>query len=273
MNHEKFVADIFNVKNKTIIITGSAGRVGSKFSETLGNAGANLVLIDTDITKNRKLGKKLSKNGVKSLVLQTDISQESQLKDMIKEVRQKFKTIDVLINNAHYVKRDHPDLNTKFEKFPLDLWDEMINVNFRSLFLCCKIIGNEIIKQKNTGSIVNISSIYGITGADQRIYGKSKLNSPAFYAVTKGGMVNFTRYLASYWAKNMIRVNTLTLGGVYDKELHKDKKFVKNYSEKTMIGRMSNKEDYDGAILFLASDASRYMTGSNVIVDGGWTAW
>ena len=127
-------------------------------------------------------------------------------------------------------------------------------------------------KKQSNGVIVNISSIYGIQGSDQRIYGKSRLNTPSFYALTKGGMVNFTRYLAAYWNRKNIRVNTLTLGGVLDKKLQ-NKTFIKNYSEKTMIGRMANKEDYDGALLFLCSDASSYMTGSNLIINGGWSAW
>ena len=129
-----------------------------------------------------------------------------------------------------------------------------------------------MLRQKN-GTIVNISSIYGISGADQRIYGKSRLNSPVFYAATKGAMVNLTRYLAAYWHGKNIRVNTLTFGGVFDAKLHKDKEFVRKYSEKTILGRMAKKEDYDGALLFLTSDASSYMTGANLIVDGGWTAW
>jgi NAD(P)-dependent dehydrogenase (short-subunit alcohol dehydrogenase family) len=127
-------------------------------------------------------------------------------------------------------------------------------------------------KKQSNGVILNISSIYGIQGSDQRIYGKSRLNSPSFYALTKGGMVNFTRYLAAYWNRKNIRVNTLTLGGVLDKNLQ-NKNFIKKYSEKTMIGRMANKKDYDGALLFLCSDASSYMTGSNLVIDGGWSAW
>jgi NAD(P)-dependent dehydrogenase (short-subunit alcohol dehydrogenase family) len=129
-----------------------------------------------------------------------------------------------------------------------------------------------MVKQKN-GSIINVSSIYGIVGPDQRIYGKSRHNSPPFYSAAKGAIVNLTKYLAACWGKNNVRVNTLTLGGIYDKKLHTDKEFVKKYSEKTMLGRMSRVSDYNGAILFLSSDLSSYMTGANLIVDGGWTAW
>ena len=126
-------------------------------------------------------------------------------------------------------------------------------------------------KQKK-GVIVNISSIYGISGSDKRIYGQSNLNSPVSYEASKGGIVNLTRYLAAYWHKKNVRVNTLTLGGVQD-DSYQSKEFIKKYSEKTIFGRMAKKDEYEGAILFLLSDASSYMTGSNLIIDGGWTAW
>ena len=127
-------------------------------------------------------------------------------------------------------------------------------------------------KQKMGGSIVNISSIYGINGADQRIYGDSKLNSPPSYAATKGAVVNFTKYLAAFWNRKNIRVNTMTLGGVEDKS-YMNKKFIEKYSEKTMIGRMAKNNEYNGALLFLLSNASSYMTGGNLILDGGWSSW
>ena len=122
------------------------------------------------------------------------------------------------------------------EEFPLELWELTIKSNLNGLFLMCQEIGKIYDKDKKSGIIVNISSIYGITGPDQRIYGKSRLNSPAFYSATKGAMVNLTKYLASTWKDYNIRVNTLTLGGVFDAKLHTNKKFVKNYSDKTMIG-------------------------------------
>jgi len=119
---------------------------------------------------------------------------------------------------------------------------------------------------------VNISSIYGINGADQRIYENSGLNSPPSYAASKGGIVNLTKYLAAYWNKKNIRVNTMTLGGVLDTS-YMTKKFIKNYSDKTILGRMAQKDEYNGALLFLLSNASSYMTGANLILDGGWSAW
>ena len=222
--------------------------------------------------KNKKLSKSLvQKFNIKSIVSTTDISNQRQVKKLVSDTLKKYGKIDVLINNAHFLPRKDPKIDAPFEDYPLKLWEEATSKNMVGLFLCCQEVG-KIMKKQSNGVILNISSIYGIQGSDQRIYGKSRLNSPSFYALTKGGMVNFTQYLAAYWNRKNIRVNTLTLGGILDKNLH-DKNFIKNYSEKTMIGRMANKEDYDGALLFLCSDASSYMTGSNLVIDGGWSAW
>jgi NAD(P)-dependent dehydrogenase (short-subunit alcohol dehydrogenase family) len=273
LKKKNFINELFSLDGKTVVLTGAAGRLGSRFAHVLCESGANVILVDNDTKKNIKLKLELSKKyKTTSDIFNIDITNESSVKEMVKKIIKKFKKIDVLINNAHFVPRDHPKRDFPFEKYPLDLWNETVNTNLRGLFLCSREIGKIMIKQ-NHGVIINISSIYGITGADQRIYGKSRLNSPAFYATTKGGMVNLTKYLAAYWHGKNIRVNTLTLGGVFDKQLHQDKTFVNNYSKKTMLNRMARKEDYDGALLFLASDASSYVTGFNLVVDGGWTAW
>jgi len=266
------IPKLFNLKNRTVILTGSAGRLGSRFAYILAEAGANLVLVDIDEKNNKKLAKLLvQKFNVKPMISTTDISNQNQVKKLVSNTLKKYGKIDVLINNAHFLPRKDPKINAPFEDYPLKLWKDTTEKNMIGLFLCCQEVG-KIMKKQSNGVIVNISSIYGIQGSDQRIYGKSRLNTPSFYALTKGGMVNFTRYLAAYWNRKNIRVNTLTLGGVLDKKLQ-NKSFIKNYSEKTMIGRMANKEDYDGALLFLCSDASSYMTGSNLIIDGGWSAW
>lgn len=273
MKKQNSINRLFSLKNKTIILTGSAGRLGTRFAHVLSEAGSNVVLVDIENKQNKNLEADLAKKyHTHPIAFNLDISKQSDMKKLAKDVLARYKKIDVLVNNAHFIPRDHPQRDAPFEKYPLELWDKTITTNLRGLFLCCQEIGKVMSKQKK-GVIVNISSIYGITGADQRIYGKSRLNSPAFYAATKGAMVNLTRYLAAYWHRQNIRVNTLTLGGVFDPKLHKDKNFVKRYSDKTMLGRMACKEDYDGPLLFLASDASSYVTGTNVIVDGGWTAW
>ena len=148
-------------------------------------------------------------------------------------------------------------------------WNKAVSVNLTGIFLTCQEVGKIMVKQKN-GNIINISSTYGLVAPDQRIYGVSGQNAAAFYSATKAAIINLTRYLASYWNRTGIRVNSLSPGGV---ENSQEANFIKNYSEKTILGRMAQKDEYIGSIIFLSSDASSYMTGSNLIVDGGWTAW
>jgi len=266
--------EFFSLKGKTIILTGSAGRLGTNFSNVLSSVGADVILVDIDDKKNQKLEKEITdKFNTRSCAYSVDITKKSELVRLRKKIIKDYGKIDGLVNNAFFSPRlDVKRSATKFEQYPLDLWNEAVTVNITSIFLCCQEFGQIMEKQKTGGSIVNISSIYGINGADQRIYGKSNLNSPPSYAATKGALVNFTRYLAAYWHRKNIRVNTMTLGGVLDKS-YMSKEFIKNYSEKTILGRMANSDEYNGALVFLLSDASSYMTGANLILDGGWSAW
>lgn len=267
-----FIHKLYGLKNRTAILTGASGLLGTQFSQALSAAGANVVLVDIESKKNKKLELILSqKYKTRPMTLNLDISKKSAVEKLTKEVLKKFGKIDILINNAQFVPRNHPLRNAPFEFSPLELWEKTIATNLTGLFLCCQEVGKVMVKQ-NHGVIVNISSIYGVVGADQRIYGKSKLNSPVSYAASKGAIINMTRYLAAYWHRKNIRVNSMSLGGVIDRS-YMNNDFIENYSNKTMLGRMANKNDYNGALLFLVSDASSYMTGSNLIIDGGWTAW
>ena len=265
-------ADTFSLSGRTAIVTGSAGRLGARFSEVLAAAGANTVLVDVQRRRNDALARDLAdRYGTDPLAVHCDITEQDRVKDMVRQAEEKYGRVDVLINNAHYVPRDHPYRDAPFEEYPFDLWNDTVAMNHKGLFLCTKEAGKAMLRN-GSGSVINIASTYGIVGPDWRIYGKSRLNSPAYYSYTKGGVVNFTRYMAAHWHRRNIRVNTLTPGGVFDESRHDDE-FVRKYSEKTMLGRMAYEDDYDGAILFLASDASRYMTGANLVVDGGWSAW
>jgi len=260
---------VFDFSNRVIVITGAAGLLGSEYADGFCQAGGNVVLADKNFEKCKKLAAKLEKKyGVKPLPIKLDVTNPNSIKKMIVHITKKFSKIDVLVNNAIY-----PEIGkikkTKFEDFPLDIWKKGIDVNLTGMFLCSQQIG-EIMKRQKNGVIINISSIYGIKGPDQRIYGKTKIIKSALYATTKGAVINFTKYLASYWNRTGIRVNTLSLGGV---EENQDRDFKKKYSDKTMIGRMAKKDEYVGALLFLSSDASSYMTGSNLVIDGGWSAW
>ena len=261
--------NFFDVSGKIIIITGAAGLLGTEYAKGLSKEGANVVLADLDFKKCKDICLELEKKySVKPLAINLDLTKISSIKNMVKKVIKKYGKIDVLINNAAY-QGDDKLRTIPFEELPLESWNKAIDVNLTGIFLCCQEIGKIMVKQKK-GVIINISSTYGIVAPDQRIYGKSRQNSAIFYAATKSAVLNLTRYLAAYWQGKGIRVNTLSPGGV---ERNQEVNFKQKYSEKTMLGRMAKKDEYVGPIIFLASDASSYMTGSNLIVDGGWTAW
>jgi NAD(P)-dependent dehydrogenase (short-subunit alcohol dehydrogenase family) len=263
------ITKLFDLSDRVIIITGAAGNLGSKYAEGLSQAGANLVLADLDYARCKKLGKQLeSKYSTKTLAVKLDLTNKISIKNMVSKSMKEFSKIDVLINNAAY-QGNQKTRKIKFEDFPLNEWNKAVSVNLTGIFLTCQEVGKIMVKQKN-GNIINISSTYGLVAPDQRIYGVSGQNAAAFYSATKAAIINLTRYLASYWNRTGIRVNSLSPGGV---ENSQEANFIKNYSEKTILGRMAQNDEYIGSIIFLSSDASSYMTGSNLIVDGGWTAW
>ena len=264
-----YVKNIFDVSGKVILLTGAAGNLGTQYARGLTEAGADVVLADIDYSKCKKIQSSLEKKFKRKLMsVELDLRDRKSIIKNVKLIQKKFGKIDVLINNAA-IQGNHKLRATKFENFPLSYWNDAVSVNLTGVFLMCQEVGKIMVKQKN-GNIINISSTYGVIAPDQRIYGTSGQNSSAFYASTKSALINLTRYLASYWNRKGIRVNTLSPGGV---ENNQDPKFIKKYSEKTMIGRMAQKDEYVGALIFLCSDASSYMTGSNLIIDGGWTAW
>jgi len=266
--------DLFSLKNKTAIITGALGLIGKEHCKALSEAGSNVIVADLNGTKCVEFAKTLHS---KSIGLELDVTNPVSIKRLRDEVLSRFEHIDVLVNNAAINDMfEDPKAATeqsKFENYPLELWQKSIDVNLTGVFLCSQILGTEMAKRKS-GSIINIASTYGITAPDQSLYikkdGTQSFFKPPAYSATKGAVIMFTKYLAAYWGKDNIRVNTLTPGGV---ENNQDEFFIEKYSSKTTLGRMANPADYKGALIFLASDASSYMTGANLIVDGGWTCW
>lgn len=273
MKNRDYFLKMFELPEKNIVLTGSAGRLGHNFAQILSEAGANVMLLDTNNKKNKDLEIQLKekyKTNPRSYTV--DISKQSELAQVSKKITKEYGRIDGLINSAFYSPlQNKKNAAESFEKFSINIWEEMMRVNLTGTFLATQEFGKAMARQRS-GVIVNIASVYGMVGADQRIYGKSKLNSSVAYAASKGAIINMTRFLAAYWHRKNIRVNTLTLGGVLDKS-YMSEEFVRNYSYKTMLGRMARPNEYDGALLFLVSDASSYMTGANLVVDGGWTAW
>lgn len=272
---------LFNLKNKVAVITGGAGMLGSEYGKTLAAAGANIVLVDLDQGRCKDRAQEIEKEfGVKTTGIKADISQKDEVENMAKVIEDRFGRADILINNAAFncPASEAASCFNDFSDYPLELWEKSLGVNLTGAFLCTQKIIKIMIKNDIKGSIINIASTYGVVAPDQRLYTNIKLPEdktkrfikPVDYSTTKSAILNFTRYLAALYGDKGIRVNTLTPGGVFDNQ---EENFVKEYCKRTPLGRMAKKDDYNGAILFLASDASKYMTGANLVVDGGWTCW
>jgi NAD(P)-dependent dehydrogenase (short-subunit alcohol dehydrogenase family) len=265
--------ELFSLHNKTAIVTGALGLLGKRHCEALAAAGANVVVADINESAAKSFAESLGKN---HLGLPVDVTSESSLKTAKEAILSKYGSIDILVNNAAINDMfENPGLAKElsaFENYPLDAFKKSLDVNVTGVFLASQIFGT-VMAEHGSGSIINIASTYGIVGPDQSIYrnecGEQTFYKSAVYPVTKGAVVNFTRFLAAYWGHKGVRVNTLSPGGV---ENSQNEFFIQNYSAKTLLGRMAQPTDYQGALVFLASEASAYMTGANLIVDGGWTA-
>ena len=263
----------FSLEGKTAIVTGASGLIGQKHCEALAAAGANVVVADILELQSKNVASAL---GEKHLGLKLDVTSQASL-DRAKElILEKYGRIDILINNAAINDMfENPELAkdlSAFENYPLEAFRKSIEVNVLGMFLCSQVFG-KVMAEQGSGSIINVASTYGMVGPDQSIYRDEAGNQTFFkspsYPTTKGAVINFTRYLAAYWGHKGVRVNTLSPGGV---ENAQNEFFVKNYAAKTLLGRMAEATDYQGAVVFLASEASSYMTGANLVVDGGWTA-
>jgi len=265
--------ELFSLKSKTAIVTGACGLLGREHCLALADAGAQVVALDIDEAACQQWATQL---GSQHLGLAADVTDRASLERARDAILARYGTIDVLVNNAAINDMfENPALaaqQSMFEHYPLEMWKKSLEVNVTGVFLCAQVFGTVMARQ-GRGSIINIASTYGMVGPDQSIYQNERgeqtfYKSPA-YPTTKGAVINFTRYLAAYWGKNGVRVNTLSPGGV---ENNQEPFFIQNYCRKTALGRMAQPSDYRGALVFLASDASAYMTGANVVVDGGWTA-
>lgn len=262
---------MFSLSGKVAIVTGAAGQLGGEFVRTLLNCGAKVAAFDVSLDNPK--GKLTSIKSKDLLLVKTDITSKASVEDGLRAVIKKFSKVNVLINNAAL---DTPPNASKFNTGPFETYPEnalqkTLDVNLKGMVFCCQAIGGHMAKNGG-GSIINISSIYGILSPDQRIYEykKEQFFKPVDYSITKAGVLNLTRYLATYWAKKKVRVNTLTFAGVFNNQ---DVNFLKNYEKKVPLGRMANQDEYNGAIIFLSSDASSYMTGSNMVIDGGYSSW
>jgi 2-deoxy-D-gluconate 3-dehydrogenase len=267
----------FDLSGRVAIITGAAGLLGRGYGHTLASAGAHVVLADIEGQAVLDLAEEIeAQTGVKALGIQTDVSNQESVRGMVAKTLDVFGRIDILVNNAainpKFDAQHSGEHVNNFENFPLEAWQESIDVNITGMFLCAQAVAPAM-READKGVIVNVSSTYGLVGPDQRLYfreGEPLQYKPVTYTVSKAAAIGLTRYLATYFAGTGIRVNTLTPGGVFAGH---DDEFVRRYSARTVMGRMADRDEMSSALLFLVSDASSYMTGSNLIVDGGWTAW
>ena len=269
---------MFDLFDKTALVTGAAGLLGREHCHALASHGATVVAADVDTDVARSVANEVAAaHGVRTLGVAFDVTNKTDVAQALVHIQAEVGDVSVLVNNAAINdKFEDPEAAaeaSKFENYPLELWRTSLEVNVTGVFLCCQVFGAQMAKRRQ-GSIINVASTYGIVGPDQSLYktpeGEQSFYKTPSYPATKGAVINFTRFLAAYWGSAGVRVNTLSPGGV---EAGQDAYFIDNYSRRTPLGRMADKSDYRGAVVFLASDDSAYMTGANLVVDGGWTAW
>ena len=268
----------FSLDGKVAVVTGAAGLIGRHHCEALRDAGATVVLVDLNQgALDGAVASLAAGGGPAPMGFTADITSEQDLTALRDAIRATYGRLDVLVNNGAI--NDKVETRTmgvdatKFENFPLEEWRRVIDVNTTGVFLPSRILGADM-AAAGRGSIINVASTYGLVGPDQSLYvrpdgTRTMFKSPA-YPTSKGAVLAFTRFLAAYWGEAGVRVNTLVPGGV---EAGQEPWFLANYGKRTPLGRMAQPDDYRGALVFLASDASRYVTGSAVVVDGGFTAW
>ena len=257
----------FSLKGKVIVISGACGLIGRAFCEAVAQFGGNVVVADIPQAQPEKLAEDLRKrNGVECIAIPVEVEKKSsviQLKDKTLEV---FRKIDGLVcahQNKSYLKFE------PFENVCEENWDKVIEVNLKGTFLLCQVIGSYM-AQKGSGSIVTMPSTYSVVAPNQNLYEGTSLGCPAAYSASKGGIDALSRYLASYWANKGVRVNMITPHGVWNNH---EEQFEKNFSRFSPMQRMSYNHEVAPALIYLLSDASSYVTGSNILVEGGWTVW
>ncbi|CZI98454.1 TPA: SDR family oxidoreductase [Legionella pneumophila] len=268
---------MFDLTNKTAIITGGAGILGKGFSRELAKNGAKVAVTDVCYEKAEQVCLSILNEfpDARVMPLRCDVTDKANIAHMVETVKAQFSSIDILLNNAASKTNDLYQFFAPFEEYSIETWRKVMEVNLDGMFLVAQAVSREMISQNTGGSIIQTSSIYGVVAPDQGIYKGSEymgveINTPAVYSVSKGAVLSLTKYLATYLAKYNIRVNTLTPGGI---ESGQNDVFIKNYSSKVPLGRMGKFNELLGALVFLASDASSYVTGQNIIVDGGFTCW
>ena len=276
----KDLDNIFSLNNRVIIITGAAGLLGRMHAEAVAACGGIPVLLDIKLSELNEFKAEINaKYNIESVSYVVDITDEDQVKKNASDVVDKFGCIDGLVNNAANnpkVEGSSEKNFSRLENFPLDLWNQDLSVGLTGAFLCAKYYGYQISKNSSGGSIVNISSDLGLIAPDQRIYTKPDLNEkdqpvkPVTYSVVKTGLLGLTRYLATYWADKNVRCNAMCPGGV---ENGQSETFINTVSSRIPMGRLAKSNEYQGTLIWMLSDASSYLNGAIIAVDGGRSSW
>ena len=265
-----------SLEGKTAVITGGAGILGKHFSEGLAGCGSHVVVVDLNEKEGEMIARDLTRRyGQKCISIVCDVSEPTSVSSMVDEVMKQFGDINILHNNAASKSSNLEAFFAPFEEYTLDQWREITKGNLDGMFLVAQAVGRKMVEQNRGGSIIQTASIYGLLGPDSRIYEGSSymgrsINTPAVYSASKAAVIGLTKYLATYWADKNIRVNCITPGGA---ESGQNDTFKEKYSSRVPLGRMAQPEEMVGALLYLASNASSYVTGQNIIIDGGWSAW
>ena len=259
--------ELFSLENKAAIVTGAYGHLGTTISKALAAFGANVILIGRNEKKLKDFVNKNKESFNNRFEYHVcDVTDEREFQKIVDSVKSKFGTVDILVNNAY--KKQYE----KFEDLTKDLWKEALEYTLTHYFTCTKAVSSTMLKAKK-GSIINVASIYGFLGTDQRIFTPIKRKSPIHYPVSKGGILQMTRYLATLWAEKGIRVNAISPGHFPPKRGPENPAYMKELTQRIPLGRIGQPDDLAGAVVLLASDASSYITGQNIVVDGGWSVW
>lgn len=262
--------NLFDITNRVAIITGGAGLLASEHAIALSSYGAKVILADFNLDKCKAAVENLQQQGIDAKAMFCDVTKKESWEELLKSVLVDYGKVDILINNAGFTNQSKSaNFDASFENFPLEDWNAIMNVNLTGTFLGCQIVGKHMLAQ-GKGSIINIASLYGVVSPNHNIYPGTGISQPVAYSVSKHGVVALTKYLATLWASKGVRVNALTPGGIFNGH---QGLFLERFKQLNPIGRMSEKEELRGGIVYLASDASSHVVGHNLIIDGGWTAW
>ena len=266
----KSIKELMDLTGRAALITGGAGHIGRAFGHTLAEAGAAVALLDVDPEETEIAARKIAdRHTVKALGLTMDLADEAAVKEAPAKVAEELGSLDILVNCAAFVGTSNlSGWVVPFEEQSVDTWRAALEINLTAPFALIQA-ATPLLRASGHGSIINIGSTYGVVGPDMSLYDGTAMGNPAAYAASKGGLVQLSRWLATTLAPD-IRVNSICPGGV---ERGQDERFVKRYETRTPLGRMGTEEDMMGTLLYLASDLSAYVTGQNLLVDGGWTAW